>query len=190
MRRELNLLGFLDRLLMVIYTLGIMAALFVAGLAALGWRAPVDLLQVSLLHDRGRAIIAGLIVFFLFLSLKFFLQALSRAAIPERALVKETEMGQISVSLDALENMCFRVANQVKGVKDVKPKVAWYPEGIKVLLKIVLTPDVSVPEVTDEIQSMVKRHISENVGINVAVVKILVEDISSEISKGMPRKLN
>ncbi len=183
-------MGFLDRSLMVIYTLGIMAALFLSGLAALGWTDPLNFLQVSLLYDRDRVIIGSVIVFFLFLSLKFFLQALSRPASPERALVKETKIGQISVSLNALENMSYRVANQVKGVQDIKPKVAYYPEGIKVLIKVVLSPDVSVPEVTDEIQAKVKNYIFEHVGINVAVVKILVEDISSDISKGMPRKLN
>lgn len=183
-------MGFLDRLLMLIYTLGIMIALFISGLAALGWTAPVDFLQVALLHDRDRIIIGSLIVFYLLLSLKFFLQALSKSVVLERALVKETEMGQISVSLEALENMVYRVANGIKGVRDVRPKVVYYPDGIKILIKIVIAPDISVPGVTDEIQSKVKTYISEHVGINVSVVKIIVDDVSSEMSKGMPRKLN
>lgn len=183
-------MGFFNRFLMVLYTLGIMAALFVFGLAALGWTAPVDFLQISLLHDRNRLIIGSVIIFFLFISMKFFLQALSGPAVSEQAVVKETEIGQIRVSIDALENMVYRVGNQIKGVREIRPRVACFPEGIKILIKAVLLPDVSVPEVTDEIQSRVKHYISEHVGINVATVKILVEDISPEMSKGMPRKLN
>lgn len=190
MRRELSRLKFFDRILMVIYTLGVMAALFVSGLAALGWTTPVDLLQNFLLHERERVIIGCVVVFFLFLSLRFFLQSLSSNAIPEHAVVKETEMGQIRVSIEALENMVCRVANQVKGVREVRPRVACQPEGINVFIRTVLSPDVNVPDVTNEIQVMVREHISENVGLKVASVKVLVDDISSEIKQGMPRKLN
>lgn len=183
-------MNFLDRFLMVIYTLGIMMLLFIAGLAALGWTTPVELLQLSLFYDRDRVIVGSIVVFYLLVSLKFFLQALSGERAPAQAVVRETEMGQIRISVEALENITFKAASQIKGVKDVKPKVACLPDGVKIMVRVVVMPQISVPQVSDEIQATVREYITDTVGIKVLCVKVLVNDISSDISKGMPRKLN
>lgn len=183
-------MNFFDRFLMVMYTLAVMAALFVFGIAVLGWTTPLDSLQLYLMQERARIITGTIILFFLFISMKFFLRALSIEEAPEQAVVRETNIGQIRVSVRALENMVSRVAYQVKGVRDIKPRVSCQPEGVKVFVQAELSPDISVPDVTNEIQSRIKTYISENVGISVGSVKILVEDISTEVKQGIPRKLN
>lgn len=183
-------MNFFDRFLMVLYTLAVMAALFVFGVAVLGWTTPLESLQIYLMQERAKIITGTVILFFLFISMKFFLRALSMEEAPEQAVVKETKMGQIRVSVRALENMVSRVAYQVKGVRDINPRVSCQPEGVKVFIKAELSPDSSVPDVTNEIQVRIKDYITENVGISVESVKILVEDISTEIKQGTTRKLN
>lgn len=183
-------MNFFDRFLMVMYTLAVMAALFVFGVAVLGWTTPLDSFQLYLVQEQARIITGTVILFFLFISLKFFLRALSVEEAPEQAVVRETNMGQIRVSVKALENVVSRVAYQVKGVRDIKPRVSCQPEGVKVFIQAALSPDISIPDVTNEIQFRIKAYITENVGISVEAVKILVEDFSAEIKQGIPRKLN
>lgn len=183
-------MSFLNRSLLFIYSLGIMALLFVLGLAAAGWTTPVNVLQTYLVGYNERIISGIVLVVYLIISIKFFLQSLSVERPPVQAVVQETELGQIRVSVGAVENLVARAIGQVNGVRDITPRVNCTPEGINIFLRVSLSPEVNIPQTSDEIQNKVKDYITEVAGLNIQSVKILVESISSEVKPGAPRKLN
>ncbi len=183
-------MGLFNRLLLLLYSLSIMTALFILGLAVAGWTTPIKLLQTYLTGYNERIIIGVIIAVLLIISIKFFLQALSVEKKPVQAVVHETELGQIRVSVEAIENLIYRVIKQIGGVADIKPRVTCLPEGINIFLRVVLSPEVNIPETSDEIQNRVRDYISEVAGVKVQSVKILVDSITPEVKSGTPRKLN
>lgn len=183
------MMNYINRFLLVIYTLGVMAALFVLGLATVGWTTPFDMLQSSLYRYHDRMVIGTVVAVFLIISIKFLLHALSREPHLTHAVVHETDIGQVKISDEAIANIVTRVVNQVRGVRDVSPRVVFSPEGINVFVRVSLLPETHIPKTTDEIQNNLASYMSEVAGINIKAVKILVESVSSELKSGTPRKL-
>lgn len=183
-------MNYFNRFLLVIYTLGVMAVLFVLGTAALGWTTPLYMLQLYLEQYDNRMVIGTVVIVFLVISIKFFLHALSREPRPNQAVVHETGLGQVKVSEDAIANIVARVVNKVRGVREVQPRVVFSSEGsINIFVKVSLLPETHIPQTSDEIQNKLTNYMSEVAGINIKTVKILVEDISPELKSGTPRKL-
>ena len=178
-----------DRVLLALYSLGIMITLLFAGLVAAGWTTPVIWLRAALQHTDSLIIIGVIVAVFLIVSIKFFLQALSAEKQPLQAVVQETDMGQVRVSVEAIKNMVNRVTSQIKGVRDVKPKVSAFPEGVSIFLRVSVTPETNIPSASDEIQNKVGAYIEDVAGIKVKAVKILVDSVSSETGQSGSRKL-
>ncbi|MBU7007637.1 alkaline shock response membrane anchor protein AmaP [Phosphitispora fastidiosa] len=180
---------FFDRVLLSLYALGIMFILLLAGLAAAGWTTPVDWLRVALLHMNNRLVLGVTAMVYFIVSVRFLFLALSSAKRPAQAVVQETGMGQVRVSVDALENMVRRVTAQIKGVRDVKPRVACLPEGVSVFLHVSMAPETNIPGTSDEIQQKVAAYIEEIAGIKVQAVKILVKSVSATDDSQGSRRL-
>lgn len=178
-----------ERFLLLIYTMGIMAAIAIIGFAAAGWTTMIHILQLSLHNYNQRLVMGTVAVVYLLLSIKFFLQALSTPKRISQAVVHESGIGQVRVSAEAVENMVCRVVKQIRGVREVNPRVNFLPEGIIIFIKVALLPEINIPQTSDEIQSKVTNYMSEVAGINIKSVKILVEGISPESKAGIPRKL-
>lgn len=182
-------MSILNRFLLLFYTLGIMVALFAVGLAVAGWTNIINMFQLSLARDNDRLIIGSITVVFLIISIKFFLHALSNEKRPSQAVVHENSNGQVRVSAEAIVNMVCRVVNQIRGVREVNPRVSFKPEGIYLFIKVIFLPEINIPQTSDEIQDKVNNYMSEVAGITIKSIKILVENISSDIKSGAPRKL-
>ncbi|MHB8169927.1 MAG: alkaline shock response membrane anchor protein AmaP [Thermincolia bacterium] len=173
-------MGLFDRALLTLYSsfVGIMSVIML--LVALGWTDIGYYLSYAFATDEHRyVIVAGSIIFF-FISVKLVLAAFHKKGVVN-TLIQDTAMGQVRISLEALEGLVKRVSYQVKGVREVKPYIIVEPNGVKVLIRTVVSPDISIPEMTNEIQSGVRDYLSEVAGISVHSVKILVENISSEL---------
>lgn len=183
-------MNFLDRLLMVIYSLGTLVILLLLGLVAAGWSTPVNYLQVYVLDYGHRVVIGLFLLVFAFISLKFLVQALSSAKAPVQAVIQQTDMGQVRISVEAMQNMVHKVVAPLRGVKNVRPRVSCCPEGINVFIKLEVTPDISVPDITLETQNTVQSYIKEYVGVPVNTIRILVDDVAQDSKTTSGRSLN
>jgi uncharacterized alkaline shock family protein YloU len=187
--REMGFLRVFDRFLMIIYTLGVIMALFVLSLIAIGWTIPMNFFRLIILYDANRLVTGMIIAFYLILSIKFFLQALIREKSPPQAVVYESGLGQVRVSAGAVENLVHRVAGQMRGIKEVKPRIICRPEGLDIFVRVALSSEANIPKTSEELQNKVRDYMSEVAGINVRSVKILVDTISADTKPGMQRKL-
>ena len=62
------------------------------------------------------------------------------------ALVKNTELGRILVSIGTLNNIAQKAVRKFDEVKDVKSNIISEIDGISVQLKLMIMPDVVIPE--------------------------------------------
>ncbi len=83
----------------------------------------------------------------------------------ERNVMLESPMGDIMVSLSAIEDFSKIVKNQVAGVKDIKGKVYSKKNGLKVIAKVTLYSDRAVSDVTQEVQEAIIKYIQYTLGI-------------------------
>lgn len=128
----------------------------------------------------------GLIV----LVLIFFLLSLaarseSKGQRSARSIVKTTAMGEVRVSLNAIEDLVSKVAKNEKCIRDAKSSVYGDSENMSIDLKIEVAAGVNIPDLcsrlegnliatVDQMMGLVPKHIHfdiANVTGDVAVVK-------------------
>lgn len=148
-------------------------------LAAPGWIEPHRWLEELLMTFNGRlgVLLTGAAFFAVSVRLIIFAFAGRGSAHP---VIHETNLGDVKISLDAVENLVRKVARGVKGVREIKAVVANGQGGLTANLRAVVSPEVSIPEVAEEIQSAVKQYVRRVVGVEMHEVRIEVDNISAE----------
>jgi hypothetical protein len=172
-------MGVFDRIVLTLFTLSIalLSSLLLA--VVLGWTFPLDYLQASLADANGRWLMGVLAAVALVVSVRFIYYGLHRPA-HRRSLVYHGPLGDTSISLGAVENLIGKVARQVKGVREIKPRVRHAGEGIDVFLRAVVGSEVSVPEWTEELQRQLRTYVKTVVGADVKEIKVFVDNITSD----------
>ncbi|MDP2871710.1 MAG: alkaline shock response membrane anchor protein AmaP [Bacillota bacterium] len=178
--------GVFDRVVLALFTLAVavISFLFLA-MAALGWLAPVNYLWEVLrfTNYNGRWLIGVLSSLSLIVSLRFLYFGFRRDR-PWQTLIHQTDMGEVRISLSAVENLVTKVARSLKGVRDVRASVFPTPGGLGVRVRGVVSPEVNVPETAREIQQAVTDYTRNVVGVEVTEVKVMVQNITNETRRG------
>lgn len=176
-------MGVADRIILTLYTFFLaFISLFIV-LMAMGWGFPLEFIRTSLLNPNGRWAVGVLGTAFFVVSIRLLYYGFRRRG-PSQTVVHETALGEVRITLGAVENLVKRVARQVKGVRDIRTSVGRSPEGITVNLRAVVSPEVSIPEVSDQVQNAVKNYVRHVVGVEVAEIKIYIDNITSEARRG------
>ncbi len=91
-----------------------------------------------------------------------------------------TELGEVRISLKAVESMVHTAARSIKGIREVSTKTDSTEQGLVIYLRVKTIPDVPIPGLASELQEKVKQYVQQISGHNVAEVKVLVENIAHE----------
>lgn len=178
-------MGIFDRIILTFYTFVI--ALLSLGIVAiaLNW-VSLDLLWTSLqLNIYGKWEVALIGFMFFLISVRLLVTGVTTGR-GRQTIVQETSLGQVHIALAAIENLVQKVTRQIKGVRSVKTYIVNTDQGICIHLKAIVSPESSIPNISDEIQNKVKNYINHVVGTQVADIRIFVENISNEVG-GKPR---
>lgn len=97
------------------------------------------------------------------------------------SVLHETDFGQISITLSALEQLVLKGASSVSGVREVKPSLRLTAEGFALLLKVQVIPDIHIPQVTSDLQNTVKEYLLRTSGTSLQEIEVQVVKISSDI---------
>lgn len=171
-------MGIIDRIILSLYTL--LLAFLSLGVILLSLRfISLDLLGTSLNYVYGQWE-AGLLgaVFFL-ISIRLMIAGL-RSRHDKDTIVHHNDLGDVHITLSAVENLVEKTARHTRGVRGVKIRVEREGQQLKVGIKAIVSPESNVPAVSNEIQRRVYDHIRNTVGIELADVRVLVEDISND----------
>ncbi len=122
-------------------------------------------------------LITVLVAIFLFISSIKLMFPGKKSKTLSGALVKNTELGGIKVSIGTLNNLAQKAVRKFDEVKDVKSNIISEIDGISVQLKLMIMPDVVIPDLTKKIQDEVKEYIETLSGIHVKEVQIFIDDL-------------
>ncbi len=171
-------MGIFDRIILSIYTL--LLAFLSLGVILISLRL-ISLEQVwtsiSLIYGQWEAGLVAAV--FLLVSIRLLLAGL-RSRRNGSAIVHHNEMGDIHISLDAIENLVEKAARHVRGVRGVKVVASHSPAGLTMRLKAVISPESNIPTVTAEIQQRVNDYVKNTVGVELTDMHILVENIAND----------
>lgn len=95
-------------------------------------------------------------------------------------IISFTEIGEIRISFKAIENMVLAASRKVKGIRDVNTRIDSTEQGLLIYMRIKTIPDLPIPALVGELQTVVRDYVQEISGSNVAEVKVLVENIAQE----------
>lgn len=119
-----------------------------------------------------------LVIAFIFFALSItFLFSGFRVNKDKKAVSKHTNIGEIKISLDTLENIALAASKKLTGVKESKASVCKVEDGVNIAVKAVMMSDVNIPTLSEDIQVKVKKSVEDSTGIKVNDVKVIVESV-------------
>ena len=172
-------MGLFDRIILTIYTFTFTFLSFLAIVASLGWLEPITYLSRVLQETNGRWTVGllGSIFFVSSIRLLYFAFRRSRS---NKTVIHQTEIGQVQVSLQAVENLVNRLVRQHKAVRDVRSIVRGEPEGIAISMRLWVSPEASIPALSDLLREDIGRGVQNVVGVEVISLDLDVENITTE----------
>lgn len=167
-----------ERALLAVYTFFLTVVFILFSIVLLGWTAPQYLLR-DLFYPGQPEVFWPLMLVLILAGVWLFGVSISRPGGKDKHVVlAESALGQVHISLQAIENLVMKLVAQVDGVKEVKTKIISDPQGVGVRIRAVVTPDINIPSISVEIQQKIKEKVFEVTGINVGNVKIFIENIA------------
>ena len=116
------------------------------------------------------------------LTLTYFLFRMAlRIRREEKTVISQTQFGEIRITVSAIESLALRATRRIKGVKDAHIGVRADLTGLDIFIEVTVNPDLSVPQISEEIRTKVDEYIYETIGIRVNSVKVLVTKVAGEI---------
>ena len=119
------------------------------------------------------------IMFFL-VSIRFLLSGPQKARI-NQPIRKKSELGDILISLISIQNIVMDSIKKIDGVMEQKITVGNYKDSVRIKLKVIVTPDKSIPELSEKIQSTSKEVIEKIAGVQVKSIEVYVDNVVQTI---------
>ncbi len=108
----------------------------------------------------------------------------------DKVIAFDNPSGRVSVSLSALEDLVRRMLIRLVEIRDVSANITVAKDGLKVIIRLVLGSEVSVPEISSNIQKSVIKKIQATIGVDeqidvaVYVTKIIAENVKDKSIAG------
>ena len=89
------------------------------------------------------------------------------------------ESGIIKISSNSVENIALALSKKFAGVKDAKAKVKFVKEGVQIVVKLSVFPDVHVPNLCKSVQERIKDSVISTMDLNVKSIDVCVDSVHS-----------
>ncbi|CAM3589392.1 alkaline shock response membrane anchor protein AmaP [Marinicrinis lubricantis] len=132
---------------------------------------------LNLQHTANKSVVLIISIAAFLISLRFFVVSIRVGEGKPESIDQRTDYGDISISLETVENLTLKAASRVKGVKDLKARVQVGQAGIDLKIRAFVDGDVSIPVLSEEVQRTVKDYVEELTGIPVTRVSVFVSNI-------------
>ncbi|TVY11502.1 alkaline shock response membrane anchor protein AmaP [Paenibacillus cremeus] len=173
----------LDRLLLLLFSFVILIASVILLFAAFGLISfeQAGTFAHNVYYNMDTAI--GFIVVTLIvalISIRFIYISVRRGKASVPSIDQRTEFGDIRISLDTVENLALKAAGRTRGVKDLRARVKVNQSGLEIVIRSIVDGESSIPQLTEEMQANVKRHIEDITGIPVAFVSVFIANVQQQ----------
>ncbi|HHU30716.1 MAG TPA: alkaline shock response membrane anchor protein AmaP [Firmicutes bacterium] len=164
----------------------LLALIFTACAAVLGGAAlslPFqEALRTSIGTVYGRLEFTLLAVLLLAVAVYFLLSAI-RVSEPVQSITQIAALGEIRISFKAVESLVTRAAYKVRDIRDIKVRIRQMEHGLVIFLQALAMPDRNIPQVTAELQEVVKEYVENATSSRVAEVRVLIDNIAGDVVK-------
>jgi len=173
-----------SRILLAFYAACLTVISFIAMIVALWPKVFVNIYDYmidAVLAKRYVSFGLFIVAFIMFVVSVIFLTTGIRNSRDKKAVTKHTNIGDIKISLDTIENLALTASRKLNGVKEAKASVYKRKdeENVSIVIKTIVLPEVNIPVLSEDIQHKVKKVVEESSGVGVNTVKVLVENIYS-----------
>lgn len=169
-------MSLVDRVALVFGGMLLVALAAFLGLGIVGLRAPLQWL-LQLTSVGFDAVIVSLLVGLLGIYL-VFLGWYETERIQEKSVVKETELGDVHITLESLRSLISQTAAGVRGVRRVAVRLV-SSAPLRVELDLHVLPDVVIPDVTESVQHTVGDCLRQLAGVDLADIRVIVRDVAA-----------
>ncbi len=128
-----------------------------------------------------RIAVFAIALLFFALSVMFLLSGV-KSNKDKKAVSKHTNIGEIRISLNSIENIAINASKKAGGVKESKTLVKKAEDGVEIEVRVIVMPDLSIPAISEDVQGRVKKAVEDAAGIPVKNVKVLVDSIFSGVT--------
>lgn len=169
-----------DRVLFVLFSLLIViSSAYVLGAAAGLFGSISHLALIVFSNYQLEIIIASLLLFFL--ALRFlYLIAIPSQPRQQSGFVHDSELGQIKVSLEALEQVAQQVVTSQRGVRQARIRLQMAGGGVAFQLRVATTGTQNLVELAQTLQQAVKEQVERVTSVRVSEVVVLYSDVGNE----------
>ena len=119
-----------------------------------------------------------LISLLLFILSILFLISVFKTGKDKKGVNKQTEIGEITISLVSIENIALSTSKRLNGVSSTKANVTKQDEGVLITIRMVVFPEVNIPALSERMQNEVKSSVEDISGVKVNSVRVVVENIT------------
>lgn len=168
-----------QRVLVSIYSLLFAVLALLVLLMALGWHQPLEDFQALLAQEQTRWIIAAAAALVFLVAVKLLFSSFSSPPMTQ-ATVQRTGLGEVNITITALENMVKKALHNMSGVFQVRPRVKCSSEGVAVFVRVQLAPEMNIPQTTAQIQTAIQEYLETYTGMKLLEARVLVEDAPQE----------
>jgi uncharacterized alkaline shock family protein YloU len=95
----------------------------------------------------------------------------------DKIIAFDNPSGRVTFSLMAMEDIVKRMLLKNSAIADAKIKIIARKKGLEITIKLMLSSEVNIPDITAKVQNMVKNKIQDMIGLEEAL------DISIYIGK-------
>ncbi len=98
-------------------------------------------------------------------------------------VMQQTEHGQLSISIHAMENLVQKCIDKHQELTVISNRIENTRDGVVVDLHIGLASGISIPLVVNSLQKQIKQYITSCSGIDVAQIKVEVETATATVEE-------
>jgi hypothetical protein len=108
----------------------------------------------------------------------------------ERLIHFDNALGRVTISISAIEDLIRRLVIHTPQIKEIRPNIVSVKKGLDIEIRLVLRSDVNIPEMTADLQDIIKRKVQDVIGseetikIRVHVIKIVSESFTDGKGRG------
>ncbi|QQE76971.1 alkaline shock response membrane anchor protein AmaP [Alicyclobacillus sp. SO9] len=172
----------LDRILLVILSLGALAASVILALFTLNvngeWQTGM-IVHISNYPGDLSALAVALV--FAILAIRFLFYKTSRQ--DQQYVTIPGDAGQIRISFETVKALANRIAAEVKGVQELDTRVRHSERGVVLVVRVRVLPDIDLTEMAENIQQSVKEYVEKTAGITVERVLVNVTELARSQGK-------
>lgn len=175
---------FLEKVTLIIYSNIMLILSVIACLLIFGWldiNIVSELTKTILLDATSSKVILVMGIVFILLSIRcIFFDATSKQQLKDKqGILLANENGKLMISKETIENLVDSITKEFKDAKEVSSMVQLDKNSnINIDVKITVNEDISIKELSTQIQTKIKEKVKSSADLDVKEVNIVVKKIA------------